>query len=194
MSNILGEYTMEELIRFEGTNVHIIQDENGEPLFEIYSTGMALGHIKKNAVGNYYPRKERIDDNLKNAEITPCVRDGHSWINESQLYDFMLEARTDKCRKFRKWVVNEVLPSIRKTGMYTTPKPPYTYSDKTFHGKPVMTLADISLIFSMNYYALYPYVKNTLLQMKIINCLKILNCLILRKKTIMQCQHANRLL
>ena len=37
---------MNELMIFEGNNVKIITDEKGEPLFEIYSTGMALGHIK----------------------------------------------------------------------------------------------------------------------------------------------------
>lgn len=153
---------MKELMKFEGTNVHIIQDEDGEPLFEIYSTGMALGHVKKNAVGNCYPRKERIDENLKSAEITPCVRNGHSWINESQLYDFMLEARTDKCRVFRKWVVNEVLPSIRKTGSYTVNVNPYTYIPKTFHGRPVLTAADISNIYGVNPMTLYHHIKSAL--------------------------------
>jgi hypothetical protein len=36
---------------------------------------MALGQIKE-AKGNLYPRKERIDENLKNAEIKPVVRNG----------------------------------------------------------------------------------------------------------------------
>ena len=30
----------------------------------------------------------------------------------------MLEAHTDKCKSFRKWVVGEVLPTINKTGAY----------------------------------------------------------------------------
>ena len=59
---------MQELMQFEDNNVEIIKDENGNPLFEVYSTGMALGHVKRNAVGMCYPRKERIDENLKNAE------------------------------------------------------------------------------------------------------------------------------
>lgn len=31
----------------------------------------------------------------------------------------MLEARTDKCRVFRKWLTNEVLPELNHTGTYT---------------------------------------------------------------------------
>lgn len=108
---------MNEIMKFEDKNVDILI-ENDEPLFEVYSTGMALGQVKKNAVGNSYPRKERIDENLVNAEIQPCVRNGHKYITESQLYDLMLEMKTDKVRPFRKWVTNVVLPSIRKTGGY----------------------------------------------------------------------------
>ena len=107
---------MEELMEFEGVNVGVIQDENGEPLFELYSTGMALGYVKYNTVGKIYPRKDRINRVVENAEISTCVHDGYKYLTESQLYDFMLEARTDKCKPFRKWVVNNVLSTIRKTG------------------------------------------------------------------------------
>ena len=89
---------MEELMEFEGVNVGVIQDENGEPLFELYSTGMALGYVKYNTVGKIYPRKDRINRVVENAEISTCVHDGHKYLTESQLYDFMLEARTDKCK------------------------------------------------------------------------------------------------
>ena len=102
---------------FEGTPVEIITDKNGEPLFELYSTGMALGQADiKN--GKAYPKKARIEQNIRNAEIEPILRNGEKYLTESMLYDFMFEAKTDKCKSFRKWVTNEVLPTIRKTGGY----------------------------------------------------------------------------
>ena len=109
---------------FEGMQVEIIEI-NGEPYFEIYSTGMALGQVKFNSVGKAYPRKDRIDENIQSAGISVCVRNGHSYISEEQLYDLMLEMKTDKVKPFRKWVTSKVLPSIRKTGSYSTiqPKP-----------------------------------------------------------------------
>ena len=168
---------MQELMQFDGNNVEIIQDENGNPLFEVYSTGMALGHVKY-AKDKPYPRKDRIDENLKSAEITAVVHNGQLFINESQLYDFMLEARTDKCRRFRKWVTNEVLPSIRKTGTYSvtntpqTPQLPYTYIEKTFHARPVMTANDISNIFGVNPMTLYNFIKNRLLSDRDYNLLQ----------------------
>lgn len=102
---------------FEGTPVEIIVDSNGEPLFELYSTGMALGYIT-NADDKQYPHKTRIEKTLQNAEIKPFVHGVQKYLTESQLYDFMFEAKTDKCKSFRKWVTNEVLPTIRKTGGY----------------------------------------------------------------------------
>ena len=114
---------MNELMIFEGNNVKIITDEKGEPLFEIYSTGMALGHIKF-AKGKAYPRKERIDKDIKNAEISTVVQLGQQYFTEETLYDFMLECKTEKCKPFRKWVVHEVLPQIRKTGNYISNNTP----------------------------------------------------------------------
>ena len=42
------------------------------------------------------------------------------FINESGLYDCVLDSRKPNARKFRKWVTSEVLPSIRKHGIYAT--------------------------------------------------------------------------
>ncbi len=109
---------------FEGHKVDIIQ-ENGQVLFELYSTGMALGYARDNGksmgehgVHKLYPYKSRIDKVLENADIKPYVHSGQRYLTEEQLYDFMLEARTEKCKSFRKWVTNDVLPTIRKTGGY----------------------------------------------------------------------------
>lgn len=111
---------MSELMRFEEQEV-VIEVINGEPMFEIYSVGMALGYVKYNTIkGVTYTqcRKDRVNKTLESAEISTLVHDGLIFITESQLYDFMLEARTDKCKAFRKWVTTEVLPQIRATGGY----------------------------------------------------------------------------
>ena len=92
---------------------------NREPYFEIYSTEMALGQVKETK-GRKYPNKDRIDKNLENAEITTVVRNAQQYINEEQLYDLMLEMKTDKVKPFRKWVTSDVIPSIRKHGAYMT--------------------------------------------------------------------------
>ena len=108
---------MKDLMIFEGNQVEIILNEKEEPLFEIYSTGMALGYITS-AKGKIYPHKMRINKTIENAEISTVVRGVQQYMTEEQLYDFMLEAHTDKCKKFKKWITHEVLPKIRKTGGY----------------------------------------------------------------------------
>ena len=99
---------------FEDTPVEIIVDSNGEPLFELYSTGMALGYVTSNG----YAYKDRINKVLKNGDIKAFSHGVKKYLTESMLYDFMLEAKTDKCKSFRKWVTNEVLPTINRTGGY----------------------------------------------------------------------------
>ncbi|WP_435105555.1 BRO-N domain-containing protein [Arhodomonas sp. AD133] len=42
-------------------------------------------------------------------------------INESGLYSLVLRSRKPEAKRFKKWVTNEVLPAIRKTGAYGTP-------------------------------------------------------------------------
>lgn len=146
---------MEKLMKFENTPINI-QIINGVPMFELYSVGMALGQVKKNSKGAIYPAKDRIDKNAEKAEIQPCVRNVHKYITESQIYDLMLETRTDKCRAFRKWLTNEVLPQLNHTGTYSMPKQDkqlefYQYFDKTYKGEPVLSSMDVSHFTNINY-------------------------------------------
>ena len=110
---------------FEGCNVDMLVKNDGEVLFEIYSVGVAVGYSKENGrVGvqsghQVYPRKERIDDTIVKADIKPIEIEGKFYMTEGDLYDFIVEAGTAKCKPFKKWVTHEVLPSIRKKGYYS---------------------------------------------------------------------------
>lgn len=43
-------------------------------------------------------------------------------INESGLYCLVLSSKLPSAKKFKRWVTSEVLPAIRKTGMYALPQ------------------------------------------------------------------------
>lgn len=103
--------------QFEGKDIKIILNEDGEPLFELYGVGMALGYIT-NSKGKSYPHKTRISKTLVNADIKPVVQGVQQYLTEEMIYDFMFEAKTEKCKDFRKWLSHDVLPSIRKYGIY----------------------------------------------------------------------------
>ncbi len=151
---------MNEIMKFDGTDIGI-QKIDGVWMFELYAVGMALGYARSNgkSAGEHgvhpenrtlFPYKSRIDKVVQNAEIKPCVHNGHKYITESQLYDLMLEARTEKCRAFRKWLTNEVLPALNHKGSYSVgegtqlalSEKPYEYFDKTWKGEPVITSED----------------------------------------------------
>lgn len=107
--------------QFGDLEVEFITNENGDVLFELYSTGSALGYnrtVTSKGKPYFQIRKDRIDKVMKNGSITGLYLGGKTYLTEEMLYDFMLEARTDKCKEFRKWVTSEVLPSIRKYGAY----------------------------------------------------------------------------
>ena len=42
-------------------------------------------------------------------------------INESGIYSLIFNSKLETARQFKRWVTNEVLPAIRKTGGYTKP-------------------------------------------------------------------------
>lgn len=147
---------MEKLMKFENSNIKIIE-VNGEWLFEVYSVGMALGYVVygKNK-NNPFPNKARINKTLENAEIKGCLHGVNTYLTESQVYNFMIEAHTQKCKVFRKWLTNEVLPALNHEGTYTMkhePKPAkeYEYFDKTYNGVPVLTSADMEYLTKINH-------------------------------------------
>lgn len=71
-------------------------------------------------------------------------------IPESDVYRLVTHSKLPSAQKFEKWIFEEVLPSIRKTGSYTLPKqqslePLYTPAVRTYQGQRVVTIKDISL-------------------------------------------------
>lgn len=105
---------------FQGKNVGMQIDDNGVLWFEIESLSMAIGYVTK-AKGKEYVHKARMNKTLKNAEISTVVRGVQQWITEQQMYDFLIEAHTEKSKEFKKWITIEVLPTIEKTGAYIEP-------------------------------------------------------------------------
>lgn len=45
-------------------------------------------------------------------------------VNESGLYDVVLDSRKPQAREFRRWITSEVIPALRTTGQYTVPGHP----------------------------------------------------------------------
>ena len=59
--------------------------------------------------------KAKFDLGLKNGELT-------NFTNESGLYNLILRSDKKEAKPFIKWITKEVIPTIRKTGMYANQK------------------------------------------------------------------------
>lgn len=93
-----------------------VLQENGEILFCGIDVAKMLGYAKpRNAI---YTHVEK-DDALKRGIIDNMGRVQETiLINESGLYSLILSSKLPKAKEFKKWVTAEVLPSIRKYGLY----------------------------------------------------------------------------
>lgn len=90
---------------------------NGEPWLVGKDVAEVLGYKNtRDALSKH------VDDEDKN---TVAIYDGIGnpnkvIINESGLYSLVLRSKLTEAKKFKRWVTSEVLPSIRKHGMYAT--------------------------------------------------------------------------
>lgn len=60
------------------------------------------------------------EDKLNNDSLSSLGQRGGWLINESGLYSLILSSKMPNAKKFKRWVTNDVLPSIRKHGVYAT--------------------------------------------------------------------------
>ena len=60
------------------------------------------------------------DDKLNNDSLSSLGQRGGWLINESGLYSLILSSKMPNAKQFKRWVTNDVLPSIRKHGVYAT--------------------------------------------------------------------------
>ncbi|EGQ4298973.1 phage antirepressor [Staphylococcus pseudintermedius] len=60
------------------------------------------------------------EDKLTSQIVTAGQRRNQTLINESGLYSLILSSKLDSAKRFKRWVTSEVLPAIRKHGIYAT--------------------------------------------------------------------------
>lgn len=106
-----------QVFNYEGASVRVI-DRDGEPWFVGKDVAEILGYSN--------PSKALIDhvdeeDKLNNDSLSSLGQRGGWVINESGLYSLILSSHLPGARQFKRWVTSEVLPSIRKHGIYATP-------------------------------------------------------------------------
>jgi prophage antirepressor-like protein len=100
---------------FEGRQVRVITDAQGEPWF-VAADVLGTLTLDRKAL-------ERLDADEKgvNSIHTPGGEQEMTVVNEPGLYSLVLGSRKPEAKRFKRWVTHEVLPAIRKTGGYVMP-------------------------------------------------------------------------
>ena len=91
---------------------------DGTPLFVAKDICDELG------ISKYRDALTRLDEDERASISVDTLGGKQSMIavNESGLYTLVFQSRKPEARAFRKWVTGEVLPNIRKHGVYMTPE------------------------------------------------------------------------
>lgn len=102
-------------------NVRVIGD-NENPLFCLSDICKILELESINKVANAIKAEFKQGGELDSAPLqTKGGVQQATFITEPQLYFVLMRSDKPKAKPFRQWVVNVVLPSIRKQGYYLTP-------------------------------------------------------------------------
>lgn len=106
---------------------------DGEVWFVGKDVALALGYKNTKDVLSKHVDDE---DKTRGYQIaTPSGKQDMTLINESGLYSLILTSKLPKAKEFKRWVTSEVLPSIRKTGMYVNDKAYLKWLETRTQGK-----------------------------------------------------------
>ena len=111
---------MNELKIFENRDFGKIRSlmVNNEPFFVGNDIATVLGYKNtRDALSKHIDEEDKISDvkiydGNKNRNMTI--------IKKSKKYSLILSSKLESAKKFKRWVTSEVLPSIKKNGMYAT--------------------------------------------------------------------------
>lgn len=110
---------MSEMIPFtyEGTPVRTLS-RDGEPWFVLADLCRVLDIAN---VGNVAARLDVLNIRQTEVENSRGQMRRTLIVNEPGMYEVVLRSDKTEATSFRRWITHEVLPSIRKRGMYATP-------------------------------------------------------------------------
>ena len=90
---------------------------DGEPWFVGKDVAVSLGHLNpERSIRKFVEDEDKGVTEL----VTPGGSQTMTIINEPGLYALVMSSKTEAAKGFKRWVTHDVLPSIRKTGMYLT--------------------------------------------------------------------------
>ena len=105
-----------QIFNFEDLPVRTLTVDE-EPYFVGKDVAEILGYSK---TANAIKQHVDIEDKGVTKIGTPGGNQNVTIINESGLYSLIFSSKLDSAKRFKRWVTSEVLPAIRKHGIYAT--------------------------------------------------------------------------
>ena len=106
-----------QVFEYQNNKVRTV-DMDGEAWFVLKDVCAVLG------ISNNRMAADRLDDDEKGVSLIDTLGGKQEMVivNESGLYHVILRSDKPEAAPFRRWVTNDVLPAIRKTGSYNAPQ------------------------------------------------------------------------
>lgn len=107
---------------FEGHEVEVFEID-GQVLFNPYDVAECLD-LSDSAVRNYTSKMNEnqviklTNSNVRNKDFRKLHNTGENFLTESGVYKLVFKSRKPDAEKFTDWIADEVLPAIRKDGIY----------------------------------------------------------------------------
>lgn len=124
-----------QLFNFENQEVRTLEID-GNPYFVGKDVAKILGYSRTaDALRAHVDEEDKLT-----RQFTDSGQSRKMYIiNESGLYSLILSSKMPNAKKFKRWVTSEVLPTIRKHGIYMTDQKAYDIT----HDQSGATLADL---------------------------------------------------
>ncbi|EGT3800247.1 BRO family protein [Clostridioides difficile] len=110
------------LMVFEGKEVEVFEFE-GQILFNPKHVAECLDIKNVNENLRNMNNKQVIkltNSKISSTDFRKLHNTGENFLTESGVYKLIFKSRKEEAERFQDWVTDEVLPSIRKTGTYST--------------------------------------------------------------------------
>lgn len=117
---------MNDLMIFEGHEVEVFE-LNGQALFNPYHVGecLELGESAVRMAIQKMNGKQAVkvkNSDVKDIDFRKLNNAGENFLTESGVYKLVFKSHKPNAEAFTDWIADEVLPAIRRTGTYETPK------------------------------------------------------------------------
>ncbi len=110
-----------QLFNFENQQVRTLEID-GNPYFVGKDVATILGYSDTNqAIRNHVDEEDKLTRKFNGSGQNRSM----TIINESGLYSLILSSKMPNAKRFKRWVTSEVLPTIRKHGIYMTDRKAY---------------------------------------------------------------------